>query len=147
MRSATCWNGRVALDQRVPTGLGVEHGRPQLAARGDPGLLEHVEGDLALGVADALQAERVGEALGRVDREHEHPPAVMQRGHRRDRRGHRRLADPAGAAGDRDLLGRDQLVQGAAAGLGRARAHRPSSSASHDATCLVLRKPPTRVNR
>ena len=55
-------------------------------------------------------AEALGEALRRVDREAEHALALPRRGDT-ERRGGRRLADAARAHGDEHALRRDQLGQ------------------------------------
>ena len=68
--------GRVPFDQVVEGPLGVEHHRPQLAVAG-------VDLDLLLLVAELGQAERVGQPLGRVDRQHDHLLAAL--GHARAR--------------------------------------------------------------
>ena len=71
--------GGVAADEVVPAGLGVEHRRPQLAARLDAGGLERRVGHPAGRVAEGADAERVGEAPGRVDGQHEHLAALVRR--------------------------------------------------------------------
>jgi hypothetical protein len=91
--------------QVVPALLGVEHGRPQLAARRDSRPRQRLVGHPGLDVAELLQAQRVGQALGRVDGEHQHLAAQVGGGHRRGRGGGRGLAHPARTAGDHDLLG------------------------------------------
>ena len=75
-------------------------------------------------VAELGQAERVGEALRRVDRQHRDLLAAG-RHPGRDRRRGRRLADPARAGADADALALEQLGDrrpSAAQLLGRARA-------------------------
>ena len=131
--------GRVAHHQLVPALLGVEHRGPELAAWAEPGAGERLVGHPALHVADALDAERVGEALGRVDGHHEHLAAEVRRRREPGRRRDRRLADPARAAEHDDLLRREQRLQPGAHG----RAHRPSSAASASATIAVSRGPGT----
>ena len=64
-----------------------------------------------LDVAEPLDAEGVGEPLGRVDGEDEHLAAEVGRRHRRRRRRRRRLADAARAAVDDDLLGRERAAR------------------------------------
>ena len=68
----------VGVDQLVEGPLGVEHHRPQLARRVQlhPGLL----------VAELLQPERVGQALGGVDREHRGRLSPARPAPRRSRR-------------------------------------------------------------
>ena len=86
---------RVPLDQVVEGALGVEHHRPQLAV--------HVRLHAALLIAQLGQAERSGQPLGRVDREHRN--LLPARGHpQRDGRRGSRLADPARARADADAL-------------------------------------------
>ena len=91
-----------------------------------------------LDVAERLEAERVGQALaGSTVSTSTLPPrwtAAIGRGRRRGRR----LADAARAAGDDDLLGREQLLEragGSAVGAPRAISS-PSSSPSASATWL-----------
>src|SRR3546814_5221072 len=55
------------LHEVVPGLLRVEHRRPQLAARLHPGGGERLVRDPRLDVAERLEPERVGQALGRVD--------------------------------------------------------------------------------
>ena len=64
--------GRVAHHQRVPALLRVEHRGPQLAARLEPAAANASVGHAPLDVADALDPERVGEALRGVDGHDEH---------------------------------------------------------------------------
>ena len=78
--------GRVAANEGVPRLLRVEHGRPQLAPRPDAGGPEGLVGDPVLLVADAVEAEGIGQPPGRVDGEHEHLAAVADGGHARRRR-------------------------------------------------------------
>ena len=85
--------GGVTPDQLVPSGLGVEHRRPQLTVRLHAGSGEPVVGYARGLVAEPADAERVGEAPRRIDGEHEHPTADLGGGVRRERRRHRRLAD------------------------------------------------------
>ena len=68
--------GGMAADQGVPRLLGVEHGRPQLTPGLEAGGPEGLVGHPVLGVADPVQAEGVGQPLGRVDGEDEHLAAV-----------------------------------------------------------------------
>ena len=104
--------GGVAAHEVVPRLLGVEHGGPQLApGLGDAGGGERLGRDLRLHVAEALQAEGVGQPPGRVDGEHQHLAAELGGGHGRGRRRGRGLAHPARAAADDDLLGRQQLLE------------------------------------
>ncbi len=63
--------GRMLGHDLVERGLRVEHHRPQLAlARVDARLREQRGVDLALDVSQLGEAERVGQPLRRVDREH-----------------------------------------------------------------------------
>ena len=112
----------VAADEVVPALLGVEHRRPQLAARLHAGLREGLRRHPGLDVAEGLQPEGVGEAPGRIDRQHEHLAAVVHCRHRGGRRGGGRLPDAAGAAVDDDLLGGEELLDraGRRAGFRRA---------------------------
>ena len=159
--------GGVAPDQGVPALLGVEHGRPQLAAGRDPGLLEDLPGRSAARCCRSPAARGRRPAAGRVDGEDEDPPPVVAGGHGRRRRRRGRLAHSPGPAGHDDLLGGQQAVErspargpggpggpgrgrvGAAAGAGPlGRGHQnPSSSPSDAATCRVVRRPWNRVNR
>ena len=95
--------GCVAQHQLVPRTLGVEHRRPQLAARLDAELGVRVERHPAGDVAERLEAERVGEALRRVDGEHEHLAAEARGGGERGCGRGRRLADATGTAEHHDL--------------------------------------------
>ena len=116
---------RLAGDQLVEGRLGVEHHRPQLALHLDPVLLEQLGVDPARLVAQLAQAERVGEPLRRVDRQHaDAQPAGRHAG--RDRRRGRRLADPAGAGADADVLAFEDLAD-----------RRPSGRASSRAVCAA----------
>ena len=138
--------GRVGPDQVVPALLGVEHGGPQLAPGGGRRPGKHLVGNADLVVPDPLQTQCVGQAARRVDGEHQDSPALLH--HRRGRQcgGGRRLAHAAGAAGDHDVLGRQQLPHR----LGRRmahRVHRPSSSPSARATWRVVRAPKLRAKR
>ena len=101
--------GGLAGDQLVEGRLRVEHHRPELALHLDPLLREERRVDLLGLVAELLQAERVGEALRRVDRQH----ADLQSARRhpdRDRRRGRRLADATGAGADADVLALEDLA-------------------------------------
>ena len=103
--------GGMVTDQGVPRLLGVEHGGVELTAGLDAGRGEGVVGDPALGVADALEPEGVGQPAGGVDGEDEHLAAAVRRRHGR-RRGRRRgLAHPAGTAGHDDLARGQQTVE------------------------------------
>ena len=102
---------RVAADEIVPAGLGVEHRRPQLAARGDAGRLERGVGDLRGDVAEGADAEGIGQPPGRVDGDDEHAPALIHGGGHADRRGERRLADAARTEHEHHLLARQQRVE------------------------------------
>ena len=66
---ARCVVGREALDELVERALGVEHHRPQLAAHLDAVAGEAVGVDEARLVAELVEAERVGQPLGGVDRD------------------------------------------------------------------------------
>ncbi len=108
--------GSVAAHQVVPALLGVEHGRPQLAAGPDAAGLERIRGYLLLDVAEPVEAEGGGQAAGRIDGDDQHPAAEADGGHgRRGRRGGG-LADAAGAAHDHDLLGGEERLDGARVG-------------------------------
>ena len=100
--------GRVAQHQLVPRALGVEHRRPQLAARLHAELGVRVERHPAGHVAERLEAQRVGEALGGVDGEDEHLAAEARRGGERGRGRGRRLAHATGAAEHHHLAGGQQ---------------------------------------
>ncbi len=132
--------GRVAQHERVPRLLGVEHRGPQLTADLETGGLEGVLGDALLRVADPLEAECVGEPLGRVDREHEHLAAEPARRAECRGRGDSGLAHATGAAADDDLLRREQ-------GLEARGRHSPSSWLSASATIRVSRSPCVREKR
>jgi hypothetical protein len=67
----------VFADELVPRRLGVEHGDPQLTARGDACVREGLLVDARLGVADLLQAERVGQPPRRIDGQRQHPAVEM----------------------------------------------------------------------
>jgi len=54
-------------DELVEGRFGVQHHRPELAAHLDTGLLEELRVDPRRGVSELLQAERVRQALRRVD--------------------------------------------------------------------------------
>ena len=95
MRAGGDLVGRVAEHEVVPRLLGVEHGRPQLAARAHAGLLERLGGHRLLDVAEALEPQRVGQPPGGVDGEHEHLAAERRGGHRRGRGRGGRLAHAA----------------------------------------------------
>ena len=99
--------GSVALDHLVEGRLRVEHHRPELARRPGrrPPRSKSAGSTCALGVAELVEAERVGEPLGRVDRQHRDPLAA-RRHPGRDRRRGRRLADAAGADADADRRAR-----------------------------------------
>ena len=71
-----------------------------------------------------FRPERVGQPARRVDREHQHPAALLDRRRRRQRGRRGRLAHAAGPAGDDDLLGREQLGDGLG-GCGPRRASQP----------------------
>ena len=140
--------GRVHEHEVVPRLLGVEHRRPELAARFDACGLQHLRWDAVRAIAETLEPERGREAARRVDREHEHLAAEMhgraERGGRRDRG----LADAARPAEDDDLLGGQQLVE-RDRGVGRrpAGVHSPSSAPRASATMRVTRRPCARTNR
>jgi hypothetical protein len=140
--------GGVATHEVVPRLLRVEHGGPQLAARLHPCVEERLPGHLGLDVAEGLEAQRVGQALGRVDGEHEHLAAVVDRGHRRDGGGGGGLPHAAGTAVDHDLLRGEELLHRAGRTLARAAGHQyPSSSARCSATWRVARAPWLRWKR
>ena len=95
--------GGVAAHELVEGRLGVEHHRPQLPLHLDPLALDQGRVDAPCLIAELLEAERVGEALGRVDRQHAdlqapggHPGGDCRRGGR--------LSDPARARADADVL-------------------------------------------
>ena len=99
--------GRELLDHLVEGALGVEHHRPQLALHLDPVGAEALGVDEPRLVAQLLHPERVGEALGGVDRDDRDPQPVGRHAHReRGRRG--RLADAARAGADHDPLAVEQ---------------------------------------
>ena len=102
--------GGVQADQVVPGLLGVQHGGPQLALGLDTGRGERLGRHLRLDVAEALEPQRVGQPLGRVDGQHQHLAAQVGGRRGTDRRGGGRLADAAGAGRHDDLLGRAQLL-------------------------------------
>jgi hypothetical protein len=93
--------GREALDDVVERALGVEHHRPELA-------VERERLDLAGVVPELLEAEGVGQALGRVDR---HDGDLEAAGGHAQRDGGRRgrLADPARSGADADPLAVEHL--------------------------------------
>ena len=93
MRVALLGGGGVGDDEVVEGALGVEHQRPQLAGP--------VAVDAGRGAGEALEAEGVGQPLGRVDRDDDRPPPGPRRLEREDRGGGG-LADAAGAAADED---------------------------------------------
>ena len=103
--------GSVEADQVVPAGLRVEHGGEELAPRLDAGVGEGRPRHLRLDVAELLQAEGVGQALGRIDRQHQHPPPEAGGGHGPQGRGTRRLAHAARATGHDDLVGGQQRLE------------------------------------
>ncbi len=138
--------GRVPMDEVVPRLLRVEHRRPQLAMRGDPALGERLGRHTDLDVAELLESECVGQALGRVDGEHQHLAAEVDgrlRGHRGGGRG---LADTARAAADDDLASGQELLEGRRGRPGRGHQY-PSSSLRNRATSWVARTPWLRWNR
>ncbi len=118
--------GRVPADEGVPRLLGVEHRRPQLSPRLEPGSAEGLVGDAMLGIADPFETEGIGQPLGRVDGEDQHLAPVAQRGHQRGGGCGGCLADPTGPAGDGDLLGGEQAVHRPAARRGGLRPVRRS---------------------
>ena len=138
--------GRMAADEVVPALLGVEHGRPQLTPRVGRRPGEHLVGDADFVVPDPLQPQRVGQPARRVDREHQHPAALLDHRRGRQRRRRRGLAHAAGPAGDDDVLGGEQLAHGLGR-RGRGRGHSPSSSPSAWATWRVVRAPKLRTKR
>src|SRR5438128_1917124 len=101
---------RVALDERVPGALLVEHHRGERALRGEALRAEVLGGDVPLLAAERFEAEGAGEPAGRVDGEH-HGAPPLERAPERERRGHRRLADAAAAGRDDDLVARDELAE------------------------------------
>jgi hypothetical protein len=133
--------GGVGPHQVVPRLLGVEHGGPQLAPGLDAGPGEQAGVDLGLDVAELLQAQGVGQALGGVDGDDQHLAAQLGAGHGAQGRGGGGLAHPAGAAADHDLLGRQQLVERPG------RVHQnPSSAPRAAAIWRVARTPSLRWN-
>ncbi len=104
--------GGVPAHEGVP-GLGhVEHGGVELTLRLHPGRLERGGRDPRRLVPYPLEAESVRQPLGRVDGEHEHPAAETGR-HGGGQGGRSRgLADASRTAGDYDLLGGDELLEG-----------------------------------
>jgi hypothetical protein len=101
----------MAANQIVPALLGIEHGRPQLAAAGDPGGLERLLRHSRLDVAECFQAHGVGQALGRIHGEDQNPAPLFDGGHGRGGRRRGRLPDPARTAKNENLLGRHQRIQ------------------------------------
>ena len=78
---------RVALDDLVEGALLVEHHRVQRAGRPcAPPSADLSRRHRLLVVAQRVEAERVGEPLGRVDGEHQRPPSGARAGERRARR-------------------------------------------------------------
>ncbi len=141
--------GCVAQHELVPARLGVEHRGVQLAARLEARRTEHLVGHASFHVAERLEAEGVGEAAGRVDREHEDLAAGAHGRAQRGSRGDRRLPHATGAAEHHDLACREQRLQ-----VGRPRRrtlggapHAPSSLARASATIRVTRSPWSRTNR
>ncbi len=104
--------GGVQADEVVPARLRVEHGGEELASRLDAGVGEGRPRHLGLDVAELLEAQGVGQPLGRVDGQHQHPAPEVAGGHGPQGRGARRLAHPARATGDDDLLGGQQRLEG-----------------------------------
>ena len=104
--------GRKLGDQAVERRLGVEHDRhssPCGPAAGGGGL-EDGGVHAARLVAELLEAERVGQPPGRVDRD-DRDALAGRREAERDRRRRRRLADPAGARDDADALALQALAR------------------------------------
>ena len=144
--------GRVAADQLVPRLAGVEHGRPQLAPRLHPRLLDHVVGHPRLGVAQRFQPQGVGQPAGGIDGEHQHPAAERQAGHGGGGSGRGGLADAPRAAADHDLAGGQQRLDRTgpavpAGAVSPGRAQYPSSAPRASAVWAVVRSPWPRVNR
>jgi hypothetical protein len=141
--------GRVQAHQVVPAGLRVQHRGEQPTSGLDAGVGEGRAGDLALDVAERLEAQGVGQALGGVDGQHQHPTAEVGSGHRRERGRVRRLAHASGATGDHHLVGGQELLERR---RGRTdlpvtgRHQYPSSAARASASWLVARMPWLRVN-
>ena len=102
---------RVPVHERVPGLAHVEHGGVELTFRAHARLGESLVGDAASLVAEPPDPEGVGQTARRVDGEHEHPAAEASGSGRRQRRRDGGLPDPTRAAGDGDLLGREQLLQ------------------------------------
>ena len=101
---------RVPVHQVVPRLLGVEHGRPQLAAGRDAGVVERRRGHLLLDVAEALRPRALASRLAGSTVSTSTLPPWRTAAIAADRRRRRRLAHPARPAGDGDLLGRQQLL-------------------------------------
>jgi hypothetical protein len=100
---------RVALDQRVPGALLIEHhGGERAAHRPEPLSLEHVGRDLTRLATEGGEAERGREAARRVDRDDDGPPA-REGAPEADGGRDRRLADTAAAGGDDDTVAVDHL--------------------------------------
>ena len=91
--------------ERIERRPGVQHGGVQ-AAR--PGHAVRGQVDRVLAVVGLGQAERAGQAPGRVDRQHEHAPAALRHA-RRERGGRGGLADAAGAGAHRHPGARQEL--------------------------------------
>jgi hypothetical protein len=103
--------GREARHQLVEGALHVEHHGVELARGGHPSRVSQPRAD-GLRLEPSADAERVGEALGRVDGEHEHAPAASGSAEP-DRRREGGLADATGAyAGDH--APREQRLDGRA---------------------------------
>ncbi len=103
--------GRMTADQLIPPRLGVEHRRPQLAARGDPDRAHRLVGHPRRHVAELSDAERVGQTACWIDGQYEHPAALLGRRGHAEGGGDGRLADPAGTADEDHLLARQQRLE------------------------------------
>ena len=102
--------GGVGHHEVVEGALGVEHQRPQLA--------RPVAVDARGRAGEALEAERVGQALGRVDGD-DHGAASGPRRLERQHGGGGRLADAAGAAAHEDAALHDAARGASATGVTR----------------------------
>ena len=100
--------GRDPLDQLVERSLRVEHHRPQLAARARARRGEPLGLDPVWLVRELVDAERVGQSLGGIDRD-DRDLGALGRHPQGDRRRGRRLADASGSGADADPLAVEQL--------------------------------------